>query len=250
MINKNRLVKRKRIFFIRRIIFIFLVFILFILIFVNSSIFNVRNIEVLGNKVLSEEYVLQELSSLFNKNIFFHSIKSDISQLNNNKYVEDITFEKKYPNTINIIIDEVKVNYYIYTNNEYYMFDEEARLIDILDYKQDFQLIEIIGVNLPDDIEDGDVLFEYGSRELGWIRNISDLINLNKSNIKFDYIDLSNVHSVVMGYKDIKIKIGNNADLRDKLNIAINIINSNPKFEDMVGYIDVRAKDYPVILLE
>lgn len=250
MINKNRLIKRRRVFFIRRIIFIFLVFVLFTLIFVNSSIFNIRNIKVIGNKILSEDYILKELNSLLNKNIFFYSIKSEISELNKNKYIKNINFEKKLPNIINVMVDEVRVNYYIYANNEYYIFDEEAKLVDILDYKQDFQLIEILGSDLPNSIVIGGDLFEYGSRELGWLRNISDLVSLNKSNIKFDYVDLSNIHSVVLGYRNIKIKIGNNTDVRDKLNVAINIINSNPKFSDMVGYIDVRAKDYPVILLE
>ena len=170
--------------------------------------------------------------------------------LKGNKYVENVSFKKIYPNTIDLIINEVNAYYYMYNSDNYYVFDKDAKLIDISEGKKDIQLIEIIGVSLPDDIKDGQILFDDDSRELRWIRNLSELLSLNKSSIKFDYVNLSNVHSVIMGYNNIQIKIGSNSDLRDKLNLAINIINSNEKFKNMKGYIDVRAKDYPVILLE
>ena len=55
---------------------------------------------------------------------------------------------------------------------------------------------------------------------------------------------------VVIGYKNIIIKIGNNSDLRQKLNIAINTINSNEGYNKMTGYIDVRTKSHPVVSLQ
>ena len=50
-------------------------------------------------------------------------------------------------------------------------------------------------------------MFEDGSRELDWIKNMSSLLKLNKTNIKFDYIDLTDIYNVVIGYKNIIIKI-------------------------------------------
>ena len=93
-------------------------------------------------------------------------------------------------------------------------------------------------------------MFEDGSRELDWIKNMSSLLKLNKTNIKFDYIDLTDIYNVVIGYKNIIIKIGNNSDLRQKLNIAINTINSNEGYDKMTGYIDVRTKSHPVVSLQ
>ncbi len=93
-------------------------------------------------------------------------------------------------------------------------------------------------------------MFEDGSRELDWIKNMSSLLKLNKTNIKFDYIDLTDIYNVVIGYKNIIIKIGNNSDLRQKLNIAINTINSNEGYNKMTGYIDVRTKSHPVVSLQ
>lgn len=250
IINKNRLIRRRRIFFLRRMVFIFLIFVIFILVLINSPVFSIKNLNINGNKILSKEYVTQELNKVFHKNIFFYSIDSEFKTLRDNKYIKNINYKRKYPNTLNVNLEEVNVDYYIYDKNQYYIFDRESRLIDILDYKHEFDVMEIEGINFPKDFNIGDRLFEDGSRELGWLKNLSELFDLNQSDIKFDSVNLKNVHNVILSYSDIKIKIGNNSDLRQKINIVINILNSNPKFKTMKGYIDIRSKNYPVILLE
>lgn len=250
IMTKNKLIRRRRIFFLRRMVFIFLIFVIFILVLVNSPIFNIKYLKITGNKILPGEYINQELNNIFHKNILFYSFDSEFNSLRENKYVKSINYKREYPNTLRVNLNEVEIDYYIYHNNEYYIFDRESKLIDILDYKQNFDVLEIIGINIPNDFNIGDKLFKEDDRELYWIKNLSELLDLNQSNIKFDSIFLEDIHNVVLGYNDIKIKIGNNSDLREKLNNAINIINSNPKFKDMNGYIDVRSKNYPVIMLE
>lgn len=248
-LSKNKLIKRQRIFFIRRMIFIFFIFIIFLLVFVNSPIFNIKNIKIFGNKFLEEEYILQELNEVYHKNLLFYSIDKDLSSLKSNKYVNNVKYKKKFPNTLNVYIDEKNIDYYVYLNSKYYIFDRDSVLVDILDHEQD-DIIEIIKIKLPSELEVGQRLFDENSREVNWMRNLSELFDLNNSDICFDYVDLSDVYNVVLGYKDIKVNIGNNSDLRQKLNIAINVINSNPKFQEMRGYIDVRAKGHPVLFLE
>ncbi len=250
MMSKNRLIKRQRIFFLRRMVFIFLIFIIFLLVLINSAIFDIKYLKITGNKILSQEYITQELNGLFHKNILFYPIDSEFKTLQENKYIENIIYKRQYPNTLNIIVDETEVDYYIYYNNEYYLFDKTMKLVDIIDYQGDFKVLEVVGVKFSGDIKIGQTLFSQDSREVQWLTNLGELLDLNQSNISFDYVDLSDIHNVIIGYKDIKIKIGNNSDLRQKLNDAINIIESNPKFKDMKGYIDVRAKNYPVISLE
>ncbi len=250
IVTKNKLIKRQRIFLIRRIIFVFLVFVIFILVLVNSSIFSIKKINIVGNNFLTTEYITEELNDIFHKNILFHSIEESLSPLRENKYVEKITYTKKFPNTINIIVEEKNIDYYIYYNNEYYIFNRNSELVDILDYKQEFDVLELKGVNFTSNIEIGQKLFEDGSREVDWIKNISEILDLNNSDVRFDYVDLTDVHNVIIGYKDIQIKIGNNSDLRQKFNIAINVINSNKGYGDMMGYIDVRSLSYPVIYLQ
>lgn len=250
IVNRNRLIRRQRIFLIRRIIFIFLIFIIFILVLINSPLFSIKKLNITGNKILSTEYITEELSEIFHKNMFFHSIDQSLHNLKENKYINGITYTKNYPNTVNIVIEEKNIDYYIFYNNEYYLFDRNSELIDILDYKQEFEIIEIKGVDFSGGFNIGDRLFGDDSREVQWIRNISELLDLNNSDVNFDYIDLSDVHNVIMGYNNLQIKIGNNSDLRRKLNIAINVINSDERYRDASGYIDVRSTSYPVISLQ
>lgn len=248
--NKNRLIRRRRVFLIRRIVFIFLIFLIFLLVLINSPLFNIKYLDISGNKILSTEYITNELNGIFHKNILFHSIEQEFSELRSNKYVENINYKKKYPNKIEVSVKEKSIDYYIYYNGQYYMFDYKSELVDVLDYKEDFDILEIKGIDFSGNLNIGDQLFEDGSREIQWIKNIGELLDLNNSNIKFDYIDLTDVHNVVIGYNNLEIKIGNNSDLRSKLNIAINTINSNESYKEMSGYIDVRSKSYPVISVQ
>lgn len=250
IINKNRLIRRRRIFLIRRIILLFLIFVIFLLVLINSPLFNIKYIDVSGNKLLSPEYVKQELNMLYNKNLLFHSIEQNLTTLRQNKYVESVTYKKKFPSKLNIILEEKVIDYYVYFNGSFYIFDSNSVLVDVLDYKEDFEILEIKGIEFSGNLNIGDQLFEDGSRELDWIKNMSSLLKLNKTNIKFDYIDLTDIYNVVIGYKNIIIKIGNNSDLRQKLNIAINTINSNEGYNKMTGYIDVRTKSHPVVSLQ
>lgn len=247
--NKNKLIRKRRIFFLRRMVFVFLIFVIFVLVLINSPIFTIKNLNINGNKILSTDYVTQNLNKLFHKNIFFYPIDSEFKTLKENKYIKNISFKREFPHTLNIDIKEVNVDYYIYKNNQYYIFDRDSTLIDILEYKDEFEVMEIEGVDF-NDLKIGNKLFKEGSRELLWLKNLSELFDLNKSDIKFDSVNIKDVFNVFLVYSNIKIKIGNNSDLRQKINTAINIINSNPKFKSMKGYIDVRSKNYPVILLE
>ena len=114
IINKNRLIRRRRIFLIRRIILLFLIFVIFLLVLINSPLFNIKYIDVSGNKLLSPEYVKQELNMLYNKNLLFHSIEQNLTTLRRNKYVESVTYKKKFPNKLNIILEEKVIDYYVY----------------------------------------------------------------------------------------------------------------------------------------
>lgn len=250
IINKNRLIRRRRIFLIRRIILLFLIFVIFLLVLINSPLFNIRYIDIVGNKLLSEDYVRQELNILYNKNILFYSIEQNLSVLRQNKYVDGITYKKNFPNKLDIIIEEKKVDYYIPYNNLFYILDSNLRVVDVRDYIEDLDVMEIKGIDFSLNLNIGDQLLEDGSRELDWIRSISDLLELNKTNIKFDYVDLTDIHNVIVGYKNIIIKIGKNSDLRQKFNIAINTINSNEGYSKMTGYIDVRTKNHPIISIQ
>lgn len=250
VINRNRLVRRRRVFFLRRMVFVFLIFIIFLLVFMNSPIFDVKNVNISGNKVLSKEYITQELNNIFHKNIIFDSMNFNLSTLSENKYVKNIHYKKKYPNTINVIIEEHNIDYFIHSNGLYYIFDRDSKLIDILDDKPDFDIMEILGVKIFPELEIDQNIFSKDGREVQWLKNLSDLLDLNKSNIKFDYVDLSDVHNVILGYNEMEIKIGSNSDLREKLNIVINTINSNEKIKDSTGYIDVRSKNHPVIFFD
>lgn len=104
----------------------------------SSSLFNIKNIEVSGNKKLSEEKIIS-LSSLELYTNIFKFRKSDIKEnLRENAYVQDAKITRKYPNTVNIEIVEREARYmlqfadsYVYINNQGYMLDISNEKLDI-----------------------------------------------------------------------------------------------------------------------
>lgn len=104
----------------------------------SSSLFNIKNIEVSGNKKLSEEKIIS-LSSLELYTNIFKFRKSEIKEnLRENAYVQDAKITRKYPNTVNIEIVEREARYmlqfadsYVYINNQGYMLDISNEKLDI-----------------------------------------------------------------------------------------------------------------------
>ena len=94
-------------------VIIVLVFVLMIslgsIAFLKSSIFNLGKIEIIGNKNLKENEVVDLESLMTNKNIFTYNLKGIKNEILENPYVEDAQVKIKLPNKIIITVDEVEV---------------------------------------------------------------------------------------------------------------------------------------------
>ena len=89
-------------------VIIVLVFVLMIslgsIAFLKSSIFNLGKIEIIGNKNLKENEVVDLESLMTNKNIFTYNLKGIKNEILENPYVEDAQVKIKLPNKIIIPI--------------------------------------------------------------------------------------------------------------------------------------------------
>lgn len=95
-----------------------------------SSLFNIKQINVKGNKELSEDKIIS-LSGLEIYTNTFKFRKIDIKEnLKENAYIEDVVISRKLPATVEITIKERTPNYmlqfadsYVYINNQGYMLE-------------------------------------------------------------------------------------------------------------------------------
>ena len=101
--------------------------------FLKSNIFNLSKVEIIGNKNLKENEVVDLESLMTNKNIFTYNFKKIKTKIVENPYVEDAQVKIKLPNKIIIDVDEVDVVALLSNGKDYCYIDNEGNLIKKID---------------------------------------------------------------------------------------------------------------------
>ena len=100
--------------------------------FLNSDIFNIKNIQIQGNNKVSDEIIEQYLDLKYDKNIFIYSTKKIKKSLEQNTYIETVSIKKIFPNTIQVNINEKGIVALIKDENKYCYIDNNLNVIDRL----------------------------------------------------------------------------------------------------------------------
>lgn len=248
--EKNELIKRrkhKRKLKKAVIFIIFLISLFFTLLF-KAPYFNVTNIEVVNNKIMSKEEIIKNSGIELGKNIFHINKKIYINSIKTNPYALNVEIKRKLPSTLLIKIQERVPKYYIQVGDSFYILDNESKLLEVNKELANNELIKLEGLDLPS-TNLGDSLLPNDDRRLQWLEEYAKLIKYNTSDIEFTSIDLNDTLNVKLYYHNIKVIIGTLDDLKTKLNKAINIL-SYENIKDSKGYIDISFNGNPVVYIE
>lgn len=240
--RKNKRKLKKTIIFI-----IFLISLFFTLLF-KAPYFNITNVEVVNNKIMSNDDIIKSSGIELGKNIFYINKKSYIDSIKTNPYVLNVEIKRKFPSTILIKVQERVPSYYIQISDSFYILDDESRLLEVKKELINDELIKLEGLELSN-IALGDNLLPIDDRRLQWLEEYVKLMKYNTSSIKFTSIDLSDLLNVKLYHHNMKIIIGTLDDLKTKLNKAINIL-SYENIKDSKGYIDISFNGNPVVYIE
>ena len=95
----------------------------------ESQLFNIQNIEIYNNLLISKTEVIDKLNNIKKKNIFLVKEKDIEYPLKEINFLKKIEVKKKYPNTIIIKIFETKPVAIIFKNKVKYLLDSSSNLI-------------------------------------------------------------------------------------------------------------------------
>lgn len=120
-------------------IFIIVLFIAIFLFVLNSSLFNIKSIEVSGNTRLSSNKIITLSSLELQKDNIFRFSKRKVKELlMENAYIESVKINRRFPTTVFIEIEERIPTYmlqytdsYVYINNQGYMLEISNDKIDV-----------------------------------------------------------------------------------------------------------------------
>lgn len=236
--------------------------------FIFSDFYNITNIEVWGNQIISTDDVLDITNNylsknrffiLKNKNIFLFSKNSLKEEISKTVILDNLVIEKILPNTIRLNVREKDPAFKWLTNNQQYLIDKQGMVIKRY-YKlftpKIFQLTELKGEEAPQQRDDLMIIRNLADQDINLgdhvisAEDIEFVFNLVDQLEQIEYLEISdvNVPNNFPEYLIIGISGGwqiyfNFADsIESQINRLEILIRDKIKKENLFGldYIDLR----------
>ena len=210
--------------------------------------FNVSNILVTNNINVTKESII-DISGIKNGNNIFY-LKSNVAKnlLLQNQYIEKVSIHRILPSTVSIDVNERKIMYYYKDKGKYLVVGIDGILIEKKDNINNMKLVSLMGFDFAAS-NVGEKLKSNEDRRYDAINQIGELIFSNNSKHAITKVDVSDVLNINIYFDNICVKIGTIENVKNKLNMAINILSQNA-LKGSKGYIDVSFGASPVFSIQ
>ncbi len=194
---------------------IFLVMLLMIIL-LSSSLFNIKAIEVSGNKKLSNEKIVS-LSSL---ELYSHILKFNkskiVENIKENAYIEKAKVTRIYPNTVSIEVEEREVRYMLQFADSYVYINNQGYMLEISNEKLPVPVLVGFTTDLSN-IKTGNRVDVDDLKKLNTVIKIYDSAELNELSELITKIDISNSkdYSIELESKGKVVYLGECSDYSD-----------------------------------
>ncbi len=214
---------------------------------IKSNFFIIKKVSILGNPVMSGEDVKNGTENLIGQNILFINKQNIISNAKKNPYVENVEISKSYPKQVNIKISEKEGIYYVEKDGYKYVLDNDGNFLEKTDSVENRSLVNVKGIDLKD-VALGQKMID-DSRVLDFLDIFYQIIKINPTNYKIDYVDISDFTNIKVYVGEVEGRLGNDENIPDKMNKLLHII-QNPDIGIVKGYVDVGFNGAPVYYKE
>lgn len=247
--KSNELIRKRKKAILRRRLILFLIFIIAIMILLTlkTDYFLVKKIVVENNKIVSAEDIVESSGLSETSNILYINTKETKESIQNNAYIEKVNIKRQLPSTLIINVIEREAKYFISEDNNFYILDKN---LNILEKRTDsgLNLIELKGIKLSEK-EAGKIAID-NDRMVFFTSNFIDLMNTAIKPLNVNVIDLTDTLNIKIHMANMIIKVGDEEELKQKINKVINILEMNPSYAQSKGYIDVSFSGNPVIYIQ
>lgn len=217
--EKKKKNKKKK--FIKRILKILTLFVILIGGFVfalTSPIFNIIQIDVEGNEIISSDTIISISELELEQNIFKFNTREIEENIKQNPYVESVKIDRVFPNKIKINIEERQKKFSLSFLNTYAYLNSQGYILEISEDKQEMPVI--IGASTPEEnIVPGSRLEIKDLEKLEIAIKIVDVFKEKELDKKISSIDISNSNDYIVNIEEEKkiIHLGDGTDLSNKV---------------------------------
>jgi len=211
--------------------------------FIQSSFFNVANVEIRNNHFLSSGEIKQLADIPLGINIFKVNdvqVKQNISL---HPMVKNVELKRQLPDTLVITVEERQPVILIPSEKGFLEFDESGVFLRKISTISQVSLPVLTGVKIDQDISPGQVLVnENLAKALEFVSNVPK----EQRNLLME-IEIKDGQYIVYTPQGIQVRFGNQEDLPQKIAILEEIIKSGELENKIVDYIDLTTVATPVL---
>ena len=236
----KRLKQRKRMMKRRRIIFFTVVgLILVSIILFFTPLFNIKNINIVGNAKVDTAYIRQTIGSVEEENLFRLRTKRIINNIKTIPYVDDVIIKKKvFPVGINVEVIECIPVGYIQNNESYVVLDKNFKVLEILDAPVE-NISQISGVAVTSAAE-GAVITTDDAQKLLEVSDICAMLIEHEMISKIGAIRFDDMNNITFTYENrLDVICGSVVDFSKKIGMFEKAVTSSKLTDNSRGTIDI-----------
>lgn len=221
-------IKKKKIKKIIKLATLFLLIIGGTVFLLVSPIFNINEIQVNNNSQIAKETIVSLSQLQVGQNLFRFNKNKVKKEIKTNPYVESVNIKRKFPNKIEITIQEREKSYNVEFLNGYAYINNQGYILEISGQKLDLPVIQGVLTN-AEQIVAGNRLNEEDLEKIETVIQIMNICKNYELNKNVSAIDITNKSDYIIYMEEEKktIHLGNESNLSNKMLYVPTILNEN-----------------------
>ena len=243
--KEERKEKRIRKFRIAKIIMIICLIIATILIILFSPLFNIKEIEIRDNELISTDEILNLSGIKKDINMFKVHTGRVSNDLKDNLYIEDVEIIRELPSKIIIVVKERKPSFIIEYANGYATIDKKGFILELNETKKDLPILQGLQT-ISEKVKVGEKIDKEDLNKVYIASKIIDIANSNDMNNLITRIDIESIKDIkiILESKDKTAYLGDETNLITKLGYIKQIIDKTEGIPaEIFVNMDLNSKD-------
>lgn len=162
-----------------------------IIFFMMSPLFNVSQIDIMGNNIISKETIISLSEIQIGDNIYKTSKKEIRQKIKQNAYIENVQIKRVIPNKIELTIKERTATYMLEYANSFAYINNQGYILEITDIPLDLPIIKGYTTS-QEELQAGKRLNTEDLNKLETVLKIMESMQSNGITSKTNIIDISN----------------------------------------------------------
>lgn len=197
-----------------------------------SPLFNINNIQVVGNTILSSEEIISISGIKTEENMFKVMKLKTIDRIKENAYINEVAIHKKLPNTIEIQVKERKPSFMLEYGNGYVYLSNQGYMLEISSIKKDIPTI--LGTTTSkENYKPGNRLSKDDLEKLGTVIKIMAVAKTHNIENLITTIDISNSDNYTLRLEQEKktVYLGDCSYLETRMSSLMSILENEKDIE-------------------